>query len=330
MLSRPEPQSFTKFLISAGVFLCVTAFVGPGFALRDTGVLRISRHELNGLTTTGRSELEHRQTIERDIGRVAPISAAVLLVGGLALIGSGLPRLRNQERLEDARSSAELDMLLAKLKPQTGEERRQRLEAEVTSETKPDAPEAEPNLSPPAASAPVASPPLTWPAPDAARSAAIDRVARMKRARDAEKLVIERIREIAPSGYKVFDQVMLADSNLGFDGLLVSVGDREASDVVVELKYSETVSAVRKSIRTWADATAGKLLRYQARTGRTAVAWLIAVVGEAVDADALAYEVAPTVDDLSGQVEASIVNVDDIHELASPIFVGGSAREQVS
>jgi hypothetical protein len=149
----------------------------------------------------------------------------------------------------------------------------------------------------------------------------------MKRARDAEKLVIERIREIAPSGYKVFDQVMLADSNLGFDGLLVSVGDREASDVVVELKYSETVSAVRKSIRTWADTTAGKLLRYQARTGRTAVAWLIAVVGEAVDADAIAYELAPTVDDLSGQVEASIVNVDDIHELASPIFVGGSARE---
>jgi len=52
VIPSPDPQSFTKFLISAGVFLCVAAFVGPGLALRDTGVLRISTRQLAEYTLT--------------------------------------------------------------------------------------------------------------------------------------------------------------------------------------------------------------------------------------------------------------------------------------
>jgi len=46
VFSRPDPQSFTKFALSAGVFLLIAAFLVPAFVLRETSVLRISEHEL--------------------------------------------------------------------------------------------------------------------------------------------------------------------------------------------------------------------------------------------------------------------------------------------
>jgi hypothetical protein len=42
VLPRPDSNGFTRFVISAGVFLVVAAFVVPGLVLRDTGVLTVS------------------------------------------------------------------------------------------------------------------------------------------------------------------------------------------------------------------------------------------------------------------------------------------------
>lgn len=86
MFSRPEPQTFTKFLISAGVFLCLAVFVGPTLALRDDGALLVSRPHIAELTPVGRAELLHRQNVEHDIvGRFAIPFGAVLFAVGLGL-----------------------------------------------------------------------------------------------------------------------------------------------------------------------------------------------------------------------------------------------------
>jgi hypothetical protein len=128
---KPETQSFTKFLISAGVFLCIAGVVGPALALRETAVLRISSHELAGLTPDGRAELIHRQKIEHTVGQVAPGVGGGMLVLGLILIFSGMPRLRRQEHADQERSSAELDKLRADLRPLSDTEVKNNLKAQA-------------------------------------------------------------------------------------------------------------------------------------------------------------------------------------------------------
>jgi hypothetical protein len=91
VFSRPDPQSFTKFALSAGVFLVIAAVVLPGLVLRETGVLRISRKELSGLTSIARNELERRQRIARTAGTAAPYVGALFFVLGGALLIYGAP-----------------------------------------------------------------------------------------------------------------------------------------------------------------------------------------------------------------------------------------------
>ena len=132
MFQTPDPQSYSRFLASIGLFLCIAGFLAPGLVLRETSVLRINKVDLHELTPVARGEIERRQRVSRDVGKVAPFGGLVLLVLGVVLLGYAGPRLRHQERTEQERLSTELDKLKRDITPQTAEDRRARLEAEVS------------------------------------------------------------------------------------------------------------------------------------------------------------------------------------------------------
>jgi hypothetical protein len=304
VLPRPDAQSFTKFLISVGVLLCIAAFVGPGLALRDTGVLEIPEHRLAEYTPTARAELSHRQNIAREVGKYAPVAAAVLLALGLAAIGFGLPGLRRQERMDQQRSFAELDKLRSELEPQTEAEQRERLTQEVEQEL-------------PAPAAP--TPPQRQ--PSVARPAAYDRSAIERRARDVEAQVLGRLRNIAESRYEVFSQVKLSADNSRFDAVL-GAKDEDEADIVVEIKYSAKVG-LGSIARMRINEASSTLVLYEARTGRRAIAWLIWVTDEASDIERLRGQADRIARQLVGRVRVSIVSADEIDGLELPPFSTG-------
>lgn len=306
MLPRPDAQSFTKFLISVGVFLCIAAFVGPGLALRDTGVLEIPERRLDEYTPTARAELLHRQGIARDVGEYAPIVAAALLLVGLASIGFGLPGLRRQERMDQQRSSAELDKLRSELEPQTEAEQRERLDQDVEQEL------------PSPAQAPTA--PLTR--ADVARPAAFDRSAMVRRASEVEGQVLNRLQKIADSRYEVFGHVKLPADNASFDAVLAAKDEDEA-DIVVEIKYSAKASAVGSITRIRINEASATLVVYEARVRRRAIAWLIWVADEADDIERLRDHANRIARRFVGRVRVSIVSADEIAGLELPPFSTG-------
>lgn len=303
MLPRPDAQSFTKFLISIGVLLCIAAFVGPGLALRDNGVLEIPERRLAEYTPTARAELLHRQRIVRDVGKYAPAAAAALLLLGLASIGFGLPGLRRQERMDQQRSSAELDKLRSELEPQTEAEQRERLDQDIEQELR--TPAHAPMHPPPPAN--MAKPPP------------VDRSAMVRRASEVEAQVLDRLRTIAESRYEVFSQVKLPVDNSSFDAVLAAK-DNDEADIVVEIKYSEKASAVGFITRMRIDETSSTLVLYEARTRRHAIAWLIWVTDEADDIERLRDRANQSARRLVGRVRVSVVSVDEIDGLELPPF----------
>lgn len=122
MLPRPDPQSFTRLLISLGVFLCFAAFVGPGLVLRDTGTLRVTQTQMDQLTPVGRAAMTHRQQIAADAGEWAPWAILILFVPGVVLVAIGAPRLLKKEGVEQEHASAMKDKLQRELKNQAGAE----------------------------------------------------------------------------------------------------------------------------------------------------------------------------------------------------------------
>jgi len=119
VLARPDPQSFTRFFVSLGAFLCIAAFLAPALVLRETKVLQITRQDLAALTPAAKEEIERRQRIAEGVGAVAPYAGLVLLIGGVAALWYATPRLRRQEEADDQRAAAELQKLNAELAPQT-------------------------------------------------------------------------------------------------------------------------------------------------------------------------------------------------------------------
>src|SRR5665213_400629 len=305
MFSRPEPQSFTKFVISVGVFLCVAAFVMPALVLRETGVLTISLHELSGLTSVGRAELLRRQRVERDVARAAPLAGLALLVGGVLLILYGTPGLRRQEQVEQARSSVELDKLRLELRPLNEDERRESLREDVVEDMIASA------TSP---VGPLLVPERPRPTPDP-ESVVGERV---RRAREVEDSVLEHIAILAPVHYELHRNVAVADarSRISLDGLLVSANDIDP-DVVIEVKIKLVNTRMPTNPRPGISDAILALNRYRGRLGRPAIAWLIYVVDTAEESRFSDFT-QRYAEDLRKDLVVSVVTSDGISGLEFP------------
>jgi len=284
----PESQSLTGLLISAGVFLIVAAVVVPGLVLRDTGVLAISREDLAQLTPTGKEELERRQGIARDAGKLAPYGGGFLFAAGALLIALGIPRLRRKEQSEDERKQIELDKLRREMRPQSEEEQEERLREDAREEVE------EPAGQPPPVSA------GRW----------------LSEAAGAERAVLAQLAKIASPGYDLRSQVALEGMGrrLLLDALLISEVD-QLPDIIVEIKYSRAGLA---NLGRRVQVAREQLLRYMEGYRRSSLGWLIVVVAERPSQeqrDALEHRIAESSDAL----RLSIVTPDDLDQLRLPI-----------
>lgn len=304
MFARPEPHSFTKFVISAGVFLCIAAFVVPALVLRDTGVLTISKQELSDLTPSGRTELLRRQRVDANVARVAPFVGLALLLGGTALIFYGAPALRRQEQVEQARSSAELDKLRSEIRPQSESERRAGIKADLDQDV------AEATTSP-------AIPTLI---PEPRRSPDSDSYMdeRLRRATEVEDAVLERIASITPHHYELHRNIMVADADgrLPLDALLISARTH-LPDIVVEIKSRAQKSQFLPNPRPAVSDALLAVTRYRGRAGRPATGWLIYVIDEAYE-QKTAKHMARFVKDLHKDLAITVVTEDGIPRLNFP------------
>lgn len=306
---RPDSQSFTKFLISAGVFLAIAAFVVPGLILRDTGVLMISRSEMAELTPVAKGELEQRQATARDAGRATPFIFGIFLVGGAFLIAFGLPRLKRQEKTSERREGMEISKLHAELQPQTQRERNERLRADV-EEAELAQPEAEPKSAAMAEGGqPPGEPAHAGPSHRAAQA--------MQQAAQAEAAVLNHLASIAPPRYELRSQVKIEGKpSLLLDALLISQVE-QLPDIVVEIKFADAARPLGITRRRVADAE-NQLLRYLARYHRQSIGWLILFVKGELSIKRR-KEIEARAADFADDLRISVVTQGDLSRLALPV-----------
>jgi hypothetical protein len=305
MLSRPDPQSFTKFALSAGVFLVIAAFVIPGLIFRETGILRISQQELSGLTPLARKELKRRQGIDRSIGLAAPYVGILSFILGGTLIVYGAPRLKRQEEADEERFSVELDKLRSEIKPQSKREREGRLMEDVEEELAYKKPEPATVVSE-----------EPQPSASASRSRKTNVRQLMQRAGEVEDLVLAHLAQIAPPKYELQANVKIAQGpTLLLDGLLVSKVE-QLPDIVVEIKLSS--KSVRNNARNRINEGVAQLLRYRARMQRTSIGWLIIVVDEAIQPADREFT-GRLAADFAVYVHVSVITLDELPGLSLPL-----------
>lgn len=299
MLSRPEAQSFTKFLASLGLFLCVAAVSIPVLAFRDTSSLRIPESELKTFTTVAQQELKRRQNASRVVNRIIfPWAAGAALIIGAGLLGVALPRLYGQEEADNERAAAELSKLKAELEPQTDEEVEANARQEAVSEVEPD-------LRVPLVQD---ASPLSEFRPESSLS---DRV---RRYQDIEKRVLDRIAESAPSTFVLYPHVKVdSPARLQLDGVL-RPKDNRASDLMVEVKIVDRLNSLRLRV----DEVVAHGMRFRHRVDPTGRIWLILVLGEAVPLAQASDRVAPVVEDFEDFLTVSLVPETEIDQLRFP------------
>ncbi|HXB66529.1 MAG TPA: hypothetical protein VNV42_16835 [Solirubrobacteraceae bacterium] len=302
VFSRPDPQSFTKFALSAGVFLLIAAFLVPAFVLRETSVLRISEHELTTLTPLARAELERRQRIARAAGIAVPyIGVFFFLIGG-ALLVYGAPRLKRKEDADEERFFVELAKLRSEIEPQSESEREERLKEDVEEELCDEKLEA--------VEGPEGAP---TPSPELHPQATTNVRELMLRAATVERDVLNHLAQIAPPNYELQANVKVSGGLL-LDGLLVSKV-AHLPDVVVEIKLMR--GSFRKNLNNRLNEGLGVLLRYRARVKRAATGWLIIVIDGAIDAadrDLLVRRA----EEYAAELWVSIITPDALSELSLP------------
>jgi hypothetical protein len=318
MIPRPDAQSYTRFLISLGVFLCIAALVAPALVIRETAVFRVSAKELAGMTQTARGEIERRQRVSRTAGVYAPYAGGVLLLGGLAMIAFGIPRLRKQEGVSDQLSAAQLTEALA---PQTPAERHARLQESLLEERGPEflfppdwherRDEAHP-LAPQDADPNASEAPESTAAPTEDHERATPRLNPLPLRETAlvEQRVLNKLRSIAPAHYEVRTQVRLSGPpDLYLDVLWFTEMDRPA-DVVIEIKvYKPNTSGL---VLGTAATQANEAVRaYTTRTGRPALGWLIIVTTVPATLPIFTYTTV-------GGLDVTLVEPDEIDRLTTP------------
>jgi hypothetical protein len=287
-------------MTTVGLFLCVLAFVGPGLVLRETSVLRISQRELNGLTPTARAELKRRQRVSHVLGVAAPWFGLAVFAGGIGLVGSAIPRLRRQEQSEERRTNAEVSKLEADLQPQTESDRRSALAKDVDEVTT-------------IAGLELRTEPLVV-------ETGPPFVVRMREARAVEDEVIDRLRELRPPSYELRSEVKFSsplDRPLLLDALLYSELD-QLDDIVVEIKFSDS-SSWRNNLGNRVDEALALRARYIARARRSAIVWLVIVVGDDVSISGKEHDLLKRVQTDADGVIVTLIRRSDISTLQLPV-----------
>jgi hypothetical protein len=298
MTPRPNSNSYTKFIISAGAFLVVAAFVLPGFILRDTGALTISRSDLEGFTPTARHELERRQAWAHDASNVAPFLGIVLFAGGALLIALGVPRLKRQEQTADEHAKAELDKIHRELRPQTPREEQERAEAELVDRQPKPAAVARPQ-EPPA-------------------SRATSRSKQLQMLAQAEEKVLTRLAKIAPPTYELQSRITLdsaASGRLLLDALLISQID-QIPDIVVEIKLAG--AHINRHISDRMAQAESQLLRYLAQYRRDSIGWLILYATEELTAKGR-EQIARRTASINDLLKVSVITPETLESLTLPV-----------
>lgn len=302
---RPETHGFTKFVLSLGVFLCVAAFVAPALILRDTDVLLVSERSLHRLTPVAEEEIRSRQRTAHHLGSIAPYAGLAFLLGGLALVGYGLPRLHRQEGKDDEKSAAELAQLLSALKPQSAEEEEAELEAKVDEESEAATGEG-------SHTAAEAAPPLPL-------RQIYSRAARAERAREVENQVLSRIEAIVPPLYELKARVKVhGPPDLLVDGVLVSKVD-QLPDIVVEIKLGGI--ALSNNVGNRIAEALLSVTRYGNRLNRVSRGWLIIVLDQESTPPSQAA-LARFAADLDEKIRLTVVESEQVAELDFPFPSG--------
>lgn len=294
MLQPPDSQSFSRFLASAGFFLCLAPFVGLGVILRETQVLELKRSELAQLTRVGRAELERRQRVARDVAEAAPVAGVAIFAVGLGLILYAAPSMRRREVKDEQRSDAELETLRNQLSPTSEAERGARAEEEVAAEIA---------LSEAARVQRVPGPPLK------------PEYTRVQQYIDIERRVLDRIAQTAGPVYELRSQVRLKSTGTLLDGVLVSVVD-QLPDVVIEIKL-RSLNSLTTLARSSIDETLARVARYRAVAGSAAVGWLI-LVSDAAPPDSAIEDVNRAADEAGHDVRVSMLTEKEIDQLLMP------------
>jgi hypothetical protein len=207
----------------------------------------------------------------------------------------GQSRLRQQEAKEEAKTSMEIGKLENELEPQSEEEEKAELAATVEEVARLEAPGGE-----------------TPSPPSAQRDLRSDR---MRRAREIEQRVFERLVEIAPQ-YELKTRVRVAgEPSLLLDGILVSAVD-QLPDILVEIKLGGP--HVRQNINNRIADILWRWTVYKNRFARQTVGWLILVLDEPLSA-AARDQVAQRVAELGAEIRLTMIVPEEIERLALPI-----------
>jgi hypothetical protein len=321
MFSRPDSQSFPRFLISLGFLVLLAGFVAPGLILKDTGTLRITQAEIRRLTPVAQGAIEHRQRVDRDAGEYSVWAIPAGIVGGGLLMAFGGAGLYRREGVEERKRSAEVEELEQKIRPQTPEEREEGIRAEAAGlgdETgdfggRPSGP-SEPIFSPTPSDVGAPRPPTRGIGPHGAATGDFERdpatsAEALVRALGVEDAVVTRLQSIAEPRYKVHSHIVVGKRR--FDALLISQPFNEAPDILVEIKYRH-----RLAQRALTDFAA-RVSAARGVVGPHAIGWFIQVLdrepGAEHDADELDVDASDAV------VNVTVIGLQGIFSLGLPV-----------
>jgi hypothetical protein len=271
---RTDTGNFNRFLTSLGLLLLAAALLVPYFYFHDTDVLRISHHELSGLTQAGRNAIVTRQHRAADLENVV-LGLAVLLAGsGIACLIFGGRRLRVAQVKEDAeidRKARRDDVEIQRLSDTEVEEKRDEQAQEGAEEGKSDSAEAQQRPQP------------TPPAEPDRQSSAIN----IEQYRAAIARIEETVRQSleASERFEFIPDAKLVGSGqtVQLDGLILSKSKTD-DNIVLELRSVRQARALRLRIRQFTDTTLAVLTRFRAIADRPkASAWLLVVLPKEVE-----------------------------------------------
>jgi hypothetical protein len=247
---KPDTDSFHRLLASVGILLVLAALIGPILVYREMGPLRVSERELRGLTPTASKILRDRQQHIGDVQNTLPWAVTAVALAGIVLLCSGARGMRTLSKLEHRTAAATTAEAEARLSPQSQEEQDQRIQEDIAAST--------------------TIPAL--PSPEPARPSSLSET--IRQAREVEHEVLNRLKRRPSDLFHFRSHMALRDDRpaLLIDGVFTAL-ETGRPDVLVEVKYKTSTN----SIRMVTDQCIALAARYEDRTNRRAVVWLIVV-----------------------------------------------------
>lgn len=300
---RTDTGNFNRFLTSLGLLLLLGALLVPYFYFHDTETLRISGHELRGLTEVGREALETRQRRQADLEIWALILAGSLALCGIGALWFGGRRLRVAQVKEDAAidRKAKRDDVEIEQMSQSEVEEKQEVQAREAVEA-----EDEDRTAPQQAAA--------GPAPVKTKNLGD---IRYRENRDAivriEAALRTSLEEMAVDSYEFLPEVKTsrASQQLRLDGLF-RAKSRDGTDVILEMKIMRQSRMIRSRSRPFADTVLALIARYTRMTKREATGWLLIVMPQ--EAEPLPLSERRQLEDLLNSSLIGVAKATVVHE----------------